>query len=72
MNLQKLKEAPVEFLPTYKKADDRPPLDLSDPDWVEKEYQMSMKKGMIGQRKVVQKPPSVRPFLKLKIPNAAS
>ncbi|CBZ49516.1 inositol-1,4,5-trisphosphate 5-phosphatase 2, related [Neospora caninum Liverpool] len=51
-------EAPVTFLPTYKKADNRPPLDMSQPDWVDKEYQVTMKKkGMLGT-KTVDRPPS--------------
>lgn len=54
-----MREAPVEFLPTYKKADGRPPLDTSDPDWPLKEYQVQMKKGVLGQRKTVERPPSV-------------
>ncbi|OEH75506.1 endonuclease exonuclease phosphatase domain-containing protein [Cyclospora cayetanensis] len=64
--VQQLREAPVEFLPTYKKADGRPPLDTSDPDWVLKEYQTQMKKGVLGQ-KIVERPPSVRipPFCHL-------
>ncbi|CDJ39015.1 endonuclease/exonuclease/phosphatase domain-containing protein, putative [Eimeria tenella] len=58
MQLHQMREAPVEFLPTYKKADGRPPLDTSDPDWPLKEYQVQMKKGVLGQRKTVERPPS--------------
>lgn len=58
---QQLREAPVAFLPTYKKADGRPPLDTNDPNWVLKEYQIKMKKGVLGQKKTVERPPSVRP-----------
>lgn len=57
--VQQLREAPVTFLPTYKKADARPPLDITDRDWVLKEYQVTMKKGVLGQKKVVERPPSV-------------
>ena len=57
--LQQLREAPVTFLPTYKKADGRPPLDVTDPDWILKEYQLKIKKGVLGQKKVVERPPSV-------------
>ncbi|CDJ63750.1 endonuclease/exonuclease/phosphatase domain-containing protein, putative [Eimeria necatrix] len=35
-------EAPVVFPPTYKKADGRPPANLSEPKWVEAEYQTHM------------------------------
>ncbi|KAL8429186.1 hypothetical protein ACSSS7_006745 [Eimeria intestinalis] len=58
MNLHQMREAPVEFLPTYKKADGRPPLDTSDPGWVLKEYQIRMKKGVLGQKKSSERPPS--------------
>ncbi|KFH03178.1 endonuclease/exonuclease/phosphatase family protein [Toxoplasma gondii VAND] len=51
-------EAPVNFLPTYKKADNRPPLDLSRPDWVDQEYQSTMKKKGVLGTKVVDRPPS--------------
>ncbi|XP_058515671.1 inositol polyphosphate 5-phosphatase K-like [Ochotona princeps] len=33
------KEAPITFPPTYKKADGRPPADVRDPRWPEREYQ---------------------------------
>ncbi|KAL8270180.1 hypothetical protein Esti_005907 [Eimeria stiedai] len=32
-------EAPVSFPPTYKKADGRPPANMTRPNWVEQEYQ---------------------------------
>lgn len=35
-------EAPISFPPTYKKADGRPPADMSRPKWVEDEYQTRM------------------------------
>ncbi|CDI80712.1 endonuclease/exonuclease/phosphatase domain-containing protein, putative [Eimeria acervulina] len=50
MVLHQMREAPVRFLPTYKKADGRPPLNTEDPDWILKEYQTQMKKGVLGQR----------------------
>ncbi|KAL8427852.1 hypothetical protein Efla_005818 [Eimeria flavescens] len=35
-------EAPVFFPPTYKKADGRPPVDMSRPKWVDEEYQTKL------------------------------
>ncbi|KAL8273092.1 hypothetical protein Esti_003013 [Eimeria stiedai] len=58
MELHQMREAPVEFLPTYKKADERPPLDTADPGWVLKEYQVKMKKGGVLGSKVSERPPS--------------